>query len=277
MAKKKDEEVSEPVYQIKHGIVKLPDGSLKPTKMLDILEVPLDDYSDIELSESDVKRLRMHIMKMRTGIQAMAPLLCPGPVKCKFRQRCPLVDKSVKDAKGEIDYIHQDLKRFPIGRQCLIERDFLEYKRREYIEEYNVDINSTTEMSLVSQLAELDLYEYRVNLVLAHGDHEGQGQDLLKAQISGIDKQGNVLRRLEIHPAFELKEKIHRMRNNILEAMVGTRKEQYKQAAALRKKELADPSTVIASLREKLTQLQKDEDLIDVEYKEITDDETPVE
>ena len=64
-------------FKIKGMLVERPDGTIERTKMFDILEVPLDDYSDLEFTLDEIRRLRMHIMKMRTGIQAMAPLFVP--------------------------------------------------------------------------------------------------------------------------------------------------------------------------------------------------------
>ncbi|RLF67874.1 MAG: hypothetical protein DRN26_01060 [Thermoplasmata archaeon] len=256
-------------FKIKGMLVERPDGTIERTKMFDILEVPLDDYSDLEFTLDEIRRLRMHIMKMRTGIQAMAPLICAGPVKCVFRHRCPLVDRSIRTADGKhIDFHNQNLKKFPILRQCLVERDFLDFKRAQYIEEYDVDVNSPTEMGMVNKLAELDLYEYRATLVLAHGDDEGDGVDLLKTQITW-GKNGQETKTLLVHPAFELKEKIHRMREGILRSMVGTRQEQYKRAAALKEKQAEDPSTMIAALKQKILEARQDqENIIDAEFTE---------
>ena len=100
-------EKPEKMYRLKGSLIKREDGTFEPTKMFDILEIPLDDYSDIEFTESEVKRIRMHVMKLKTGIQAMAPLLCPGPVKCPFRYRCPIVDRDIRTLNGtEIGRAH---------------------------------------------------------------------------------------------------------------------------------------------------------------------------
>jgi hypothetical protein len=254
-------------YLIKGSLLRRADGTIVPTKMFDILSIPLDDYSDLEFSEQEVKRMRMHVMKMKTGIQAMAPCLCSGPVKCVFHYRCPIVDRSIRTADGnDIDFARQDIKKFPILRQCLFEREYLEYQRRSYIEEYDVDTESPTEMGLVNKLAELDLYEYRTTLVLAQGDKEGEGKDLLKYQVSGSTPDGAILMRQEVHPVFELKERLHRMREAILQSMVGTRREQYKQAAALKKSDGDDPSSVISALRDKVMQLSMPP-VIDAEFR----------
>ena len=266
-------ETKEKMYKIKGSLIKREDGSMEPTKMFEILELPLDDYSDIEFTESEVRRIRMHVMKMKTGIQAMAPLLCAGPVKCPFRYRCPIVDRDIRTMGGrDIDFSKQDVKKFPLLRQCIFERELLDYQRRRYIEEYDADIESPTEMSMVNKLAELDLYEMRATLVLAHGDDKGEGVDLLKKQVTSVGMTGEKIMRMETHPAFELKEKIHKMRGEILQSMVGTRREKYKQAAALKKQDFSDPSTAVADLRERIAQIEK-ETAIEAEFTEHKEEE----
>jgi hypothetical protein len=262
------QETEEKKYKIKGSLIKREDGSLEPTKMFDILELDLDDYSDIEFTESEARRIRMHVMKMRTGIQAMAPLLCAGPVKCPFRYRCPIVDRNLRIQGGkDIDFPHQDVKKFPLLRQCIFERDLLDFQRRRYIEEYDVDVDSPTEMGMINKLAELDLYEMRATMILAHGDDKGEGLDLLKQQTTSVSMTGEEIKRMETHPAFELKEKIFNMRDKILQSMVGTRREQYKQAAALKKQDFSDPSTAVAGLRERIAQIEK-ETAIEAEFVE---------
>ena len=246
------------VYKLKGKLMRTKSGKMVPTKLFDFLEIPLDDCADLEFSLSEIRRIRLHVMKMRTGVQAMAPILCPGPQRCLFSQRCPIVDRSKLTSDNEIDFQNQDMKKFPLMKQCIFERDFINFKMQQYLEEYKIDEDSPTEMGLLSRLAELDLYEYRITLVLAHGDDQGQGQDLLKVQMTGVDKQGDVITKLECHPIFEMKERIHRMRDKILESMIGTRKEKLKQIAVLKNPGGKDVSTVISDLRSKIQGFEND-------------------
>jgi len=255
------------VYKIKGALVRTKEGTLLPTKAFAFMDIPLDDYSDLEFSYDQVKRVQMHTMKMRTGFQAMAPCLCSGPAKCLFRFRCPLVDRTKLTISGEIDFQNQNLKAWPLLRQCIFERDFMEFQRTRYMEEYGVDLSSPTEMAMVSRLAELDLYEYRLTQVLASGDNKGEGIDLLKEQVTGQSLSGQWIKKLEVHPAFDLKERLHRMREDILKSMVGTRRERYKQAQALKEKTTGDPSTVISSLRDRLEKMESDT-IVEAEFKE---------
>lgn len=258
-------------YLIKGTRLQHEDGSIEQTKMFDILSIPLDDYSDLEFSETEVKRMRMHVMKMKTGIQAMAPLLCMGPVKCPFRLRCPLVDKSILiPGTTNVNLAGQNIRSFPIMRQCIFEREYLEHQRKGYIREYEADVNSPTEMGMINKLAELDLYDYRATVLLANGDSLGEGTDLLKDQMAGTNEDGRAVTKTEIHPILELKSKIQKMKGEILEAMVGTRREQYKQAVALRQQDGNDPSTMISSLRDMIDKVQaKKVEVIDAEFREV--------
>ena len=269
------EEKKSKMYKIKGQLIEYADGTTEKTKMFEILDIPLDDYSDLEFNESEVRRIRMHVMKMKTGIQAMAPILCSGPVKCPFRYRCPIVDRSITTPDGQdIDFRKQDIKKFPLLRMCIFESEFLDFKRKQYIDEYGVDVGSPTELGMVNKLAELDLYEYRATLVLAHGDDKGEGMDLLKHQVTGSTMTGDVITRMELHPAFELKEKIHKMREDILKSMVGTRREQYKQAVALKKSITTDASSHLADLRERILSIEKESGtVVDAEYTEETIDD----
>lgn len=243
-------------------------GKLTKTKYFEFLEVPLDDYSDLKFTPQEIARIRSHIMNMRTGLQAMAPMFCGGPMKCPVIFRCPFRQQC------ELDRTKMDPKKFPIGRQCIIEREFLLHKRREYFEEYDIDPNSPTEIGLVNKLAELDMYEYRATLMLAHGDSGlgGPGQDLLKEQVTAITPQGHELKRVELHPAWELKEKIHRQRMEILAALVGTRKEQYKREAATKRTQFTDPSSQQSELASKIHKMITGQ-VVDVEVKDDKDKE----
>jgi hypothetical protein len=67
--------------------------------------------------------------------------------------------------------------------------------------------------------------------------------------VVGVDTAGNPISNEEIHKAFEIKERVKKRKHTILESLVGTRKEQYKRDAALKKRSIDDPSTQAAKLK----------------------------
>jgi len=261
------EEKDKRIYHIKGGLVEKSGGELTQTKMFEILEIPLDDYSDLTFTQAEARRMRMHAMNMRTGVQAMIPVLCLGPVKCPFRMRCPIVDRTITLKDRKIDFAKQNINKFPLYRQCPIERDFLANSRRGYLQEFNINIESPTEVGMANKLAELDLLEYRLNLVLANGDADGDGPTLMKTQITGVASNGSAIERLEEHPAMGLKNKLEGSRMRLLDALVGTRRERYKREAALKQREVDDISTQQSTLKAKLEKLNAG-DVVDAEFTE---------
>jgi len=95
----------------------------------------------------------------------------------------------------------------------------------------------------------------------------------------GMDTEGNPISNEEIHKAWELKERVKNRKQKILESLVGTRKEQYKRDAALKKRSEKDPSTQAAELKESLEKARADiesmatpvpsEDVVDIPEEEV--------
>ena len=90
---------------------------------------------------------------------------------------------------------------------------------------------------------------------------------LMKKQVTGATVTGQEITRLEEHPAFTLKEKLHKQRMDILNALVGTRREKYKRDAALKQRDIQDPSSMQSDLRARLESLTG-ESVIDAEFTE---------
>lgn len=234
------------------GRVLKTDGSISKTDYFGFLDIPLDDYSDIILTRDEAESFRRHIQAMSTGLQAAVPLTCPGKEKCKFSDRCPLaqVDKA------------------PVGRQCLPEVELISFWRKRYIEEYDVNPHSMTDLGMVNELAELDVYDMRASMLLASED----GHGMIQEDAVGATNAGTQIFQKRVHVAWELKERIKVRRLKVLEALVGTRKEKYKRAAALKTRDVTDPSSKMSLLREKLEGLN---DEVEATKVEMAEDITP--
>jgi len=76
--------------------------------------------------------------------------------------------------------------------------------------------------------------------------------ELTKDVVVGVDGEGKPIVNKEVHKAWELKERVKKRKQKILESLVGTRKEKYKRDAALKKPSDKEPSTQVAELRRKL-------------------------
>lgn len=233
------------------GRVLKEDGSIQKTDFFNFLEENLDDYSDIELTKQEADRLRKHVQAASTGVQSVIPLLCAGE-KCKFKERCPLYE----------------CHKHPLGRQCPIESDLLAFFRKRYIQEYSVNPADMTDLTMVNELAEIEIFEMRCNIALS----KQEGQDLTQQNIAGVSNQGEPYYQQVIHTAWELKERLKIRKLKIIEALTGSRKEKWKRAAALKTRDLSDPSSQMSSFRSQLEALKDEIEITQVEIaKDVTE------
>lgn len=186
---------------------------------------PVDDYLDLEVSMSTEARNRLEkiIHSARTGLVSIAPLICKGN-DCPFIQRCPLFLESGAQAP------------FPTGRQCLVEVGIARQWFHEYAAQHGEQaVRSPTTRSLLSKLAELDTYEWRVSNVLAGVAGESDGT-LLIDQTIAYDEQTNAqITQKQEHPAWKIKERIQKQRMEILDALAITPKRQIWADATLKR------------------------------------------
>lgn len=212
------------------------DGRMEKTDILDFLQTDLSDYSNIAITADEFIKLRNHVHRLKYGVTATMPRYCTGN-RCKDRN-CPLHD-AVKNGKAQ----------YPLGKGCWLEAKFIQAKTVMYMEEFNTDPESATEMSLISELVSLDVQELRVNIGLS-GSLDENAAYLLQKNI--IDTGQSIQEQTVVHPLVDVKDKIGKRRQSILEALVATPREKYKKAAALKTTEDADLSTWISEATEKL-------------------------
>ena len=105
----------------------------------------------------------------------------------------------------------------------MVEAQLVEYWTKQFVEEFDVDPTNITELHLVSELAEFNIYEKRITQYLST-NHPTLMQDVA----AGVDSQGNVIENQEISRAFDLKERIKKSRMKVLESLMATRKERVK-------------------------------------------------
>ena len=235
------------------GIAIHKDGSMSRTKLFEYLDIDLDDYSDIELSPTEATRFMNHVKRMKTGVSAFLPKICPGPARCQLRDRCPF--------EG----------RYPLSKACPLETNYIRAQTKSYIEEIGVDPGSPYEMALVNSLVELDVFDYRANLALSNDQEDGS--KLLMTTI--VEKENSSTEMVITHPLLTIKEQNHRRRIHILESFVMTRREKYKEAASTKKVNSDTASSMQADMREVLNKLTKAQSV--TSFDKIIDDAAKVE
>jgi len=218
---------------------------LAPDSAFRFLEMPTHRIKSLQLTKEQAKRLVNHVRGLRTGSHATVPLICGG-LRCPFLTHCPLTEYN---SDGEVDKTTE----YPVLEQCPVEANVLRLKVMDLAKEYDVDPEDITDLAILTKIAELDIYDHRLGMNLA----KDEAQSLLRTEVTHMDEDGNTYETLKIHPALEAKEKIARMRDTLLRAMLGTRREQAKVAIGDSGK--SDLVQEMTKLRSELTRLKEQE------------------
>lgn len=211
-------------------------GQMTSHKYFDFLGIDLDDYSDIEFTPEEALKIRGHLSKMSTGSTAMVPMIC-SPM-CAFRERC--------------DFFI--MGKAPFGRGCLPEVNLLREWTISYFNDYKVDPNNFTEVTMINELAEIEVYQWRINQSLARQENA----ELIIDSLVNMNPQGQAFYEKKVHPLLSAKESLLARKARIIKLMVGDRQEKYKKEAALKQREEGDPSSTMADLRTKLEKLARE-------------------
>lgn len=165
------------------------------------------------------RKITNSVNRTQTGLQSVAPVMCMGPDRCPFVEKCPIPDRN---EQGELDYGPK--KNYPIGRECVLEKFFMQQKIIEYLKHLNVDPNNPIEMSIVNELALIDLYKNRALMIMSAGDRSNQGRDFMRVDIIGFNENGEKAEQASLHPAVEMIDKLEKRREKWLDKLMETRK-----------------------------------------------------
>lgn len=205
-----NEESSSKMITIKPGGIVVRDGSETKDSFLEKLNPDEESYKEITIPEVRLNRLKKQLSTAAIGPISSVAMICTGE-RCQVKETCP--------------YWKNDLA--PIGELCLLETQLIREWVERYVDEFNVDVNKTTEFQLVTELAEISVYERRVNSYIAI-----HNPVLLQDVVSGVDGMGNPYYNTEVSRAFEVKERLKKQRMKILDAMLATRDRKAKLVVA---------------------------------------------
>jgi hypothetical protein len=213
--------------------------------LLQILDNSFSDYSDIELTDQEAAKLSTTLKRLSTGASSFALLNCAGNA-CPFAERCPLIQMGRSQDKPH--------GKAPVGQDCILEATMMRDSATSYIQEYQVDPVNYTEVNIVTELAEIEVLLWRINMQLAVGT-----QALLVIdQVIGFDRaSGQAITQQQVSPLFEQKQKLAARKSKLTKLMVGDRQEKYKKEAALKQKPDSDASSQMSDVKKQLQKLQQ--------------------
>ena len=220
----------------------------------DLIEDDSYDKYLSKFSEKKLAKINRKINTYKTGVYASAPIMCYGPKKCPFLNKCPIPE--ISESGALIPGPDED---YPVGKECLMEKLIVEHKTIQYVEYLNVDITNPVEMSIVNELALIDLYKNRCLFVLSQGDKKGEGRDFMTTDVIAFNENGDRAESVKLHPVIEMIEKLEKRRERWLERLMETRESKAKLMAKMQEnKNQSKMLQEISMLREALYKIESE-------------------
>lgn len=142
--------------------------------------------------------------RTKTNMYSSIPMKCMGS-KCYMADTCPLIK----------------INKAPVGMPCPIEMKMVIEIGQAYSREMNVDEESMVETSIVRDLVDQEIQQIRKSKVLAK-------EDFIIENPVGIDSNGDVILKKELHQAVEYEDRLHKRKRELLKQMAATRAEKAK-------------------------------------------------
>jgi len=226
---------TESLHAIKMGMSSIAKMPISGCKELDFLKdyFPEDYFDNYMIPKENQKKLLSQLDNITNSLYGGIPIICAGP-KCEMRHICPFDKQGIA----------------PVGYSCPLERIFLEKTIREYIQSESLNMNNKDEMEKARELAECDLYiKFRTPAILSK--KATAFQELSKRY---HPETGQLIEeKTEVSKALEVRMKMTKRRDQILEELVSTRKGKLKHKLI---KPGEDYATAAARLLKKLTDVK---------------------
>ena len=211
-----------------NGTITHPDGTTSHTSKFDFLRLRPDDYSDIAFTPEQAEHIRRRLAYLSTGASAATPLMCGGKARCPFRSNCPVV--KMEDEAREKDPDAPSI--VPVGRPCIVEVSLLDHWTQSYLTQFDVEPTNQVDISHCQELAEVELYLWRLNNNLSKPEHA----ELVQEVAVGIDRDGNALTHLETNAFYDARERLLGRKTRLMKLMVGDRESRLKEKIGLKLK-----------------------------------------
>ena len=142
--------------------------------------------------------------KTKTTMFASIPMRCEGQ-RCRVADSCPLLK----------------VNKAPVGMPCPIEMSMVQQFMFDYMAEMHVDPDNLVEVSIIRDIVDQEVQYLRKTKVLAK-------EDFIQENPVGVDGDGNVILKKELHQAVEYEDRILKRKSALLKQMTATRAEKAK-------------------------------------------------
>jgi hypothetical protein len=135
----------------------------------------------------------------RVSMFTSIPMKCHGE-QCPFAESCPLLAQGLA----------------PLHKPCPLEMAMVSQFMAEYMEELGVDPQNLIEVSMIRDLVDQEVQYLRKTKILSQ-------EHFIQENVVGVDPQGQVVMRKELHLAVELEDKLHKRKKDLRNQLLATR------------------------------------------------------
>lgn len=175
-------------------------------ELQDSFNEELPDYWDSK-TKNKVAKLTNKSNTKKALLTAI-PMQCRGP-KCVFASTCPLQQEGIA----------------PIGFKCPIELGLVAHLMSDFVEELNVDVENSIELTQIRDMVNQEVQMLRANKLLAQ-------EDFIQENVVGVDSDGDPIFKKELHLAVELEDRLHKRRQTFFKQFLATREARSKAGLA---------------------------------------------
>lgn len=190
----------------------------------------------------EAERASLSMMNTRHGLYARVPIFCKGR-KCPYAQSCDLLEANLA----------------PVGERCPVESSRIAQEYYGYADQFDIENATMTDKILMSEIISMDILAGRATALMA------KEQTPVQDMIIGLSESGEPIMQPAVSKAFEAYDKISRRRNELLQLMNATRKDQSK---------IPKEETPVESIQEILVQAVSDPDFDKVDERPSDIEET---
>lgn len=195
--------------------------------------------TNLQMTPEQEREVMGSLEELQQGVLSQIPLRCTG-ADCRFAQTCPL----------------QKISQAPIGKACPVEQIIIDRLVEEHVQTLGIDPSNSIELDMLYDLVEAEIFDMRTTADISYGD-------LYEWQDVGVDHKGNPITRKEVSLAFEVKDRVKRLKKSIREQFASTREIREK----LKLKETRDAATIATDLVRRHMERQRRQaaEILDVE------------
>ena len=148
------------------------------------------------------KAAAMTMLSTKTGLYSRIPIICKG-CNCPYGETCGLLEYGLDT----------------VGERCVLETTMIEQKLANYTKEFELDESSYTDWTMVKELINAEIMIERCMALMSQ-----EGCAIVDEFIGTSEATGTDYFKKEISKTQDLYERNLKIKNNILDTMMATRK-----------------------------------------------------